>query len=80
MGSSCREVVRDAIMLVCGVTAPVVGDASLEDLGVDSLDLVEVGMVVEEQLGVVLKAEDFEDVMTFEQAVAVFDRAVNIGS
>jgi len=46
-----------------------------EDCGLDSLDLVEVGMVVEDEYGVVLLDKDLTDIKTFGQLVeAVFNR------
>ena len=46
-----------------------------EDCGLDSLDLVEVGTVVEDEYGVVLLDKDLTDIKTFGQLVeAVFNR------
>ena len=39
-------------------------DASLEDLDVDSLDLVELAQIVEDEYGVELKGDDVKDVKT----------------
>lgn len=45
-------------------------DASMvEDLGLDSLDFVDVFVIVEQEFGVTLKAEDFTDVKTLGQFV-----------
>jgi acyl carrier protein len=44
-------------------------EATLEDLDVDSLDLVELAQIVEDEYGVQLKGEDMEDVKTVRQAV-----------
>ena len=44
-------------------------DAKFEDMDVDSLDLVELAQIVEEEYGVQLKGEDMEDVKTVRQAV-----------
>jgi acyl carrier protein len=44
-------------------------DAKFEDLDVDSLDLVELAQIVEDEYGVQLKGEDMEDVKTVRQAV-----------
>jgi acyl carrier protein len=44
-------------------------DASFEALEVDSLDLVELAQIVEEEWKVVLKSEDMKDLATFGQAI-----------
>jgi acyl carrier protein len=44
-------------------------DATLEDLDVDSLDLVELGQIIEERYDVRLEREDFEDVTTAGDAI-----------
>ena len=44
-------------------------DAEFESLDVDSLDLVELAQIVEDDYGVQLKGEDMEGVTTVRQAV-----------
>ena len=44
-------------------------DASLEDLDVDSLDLVELAQIVEDEYGVELKGDDVKDVKTVGDVV-----------
>jgi acyl carrier protein len=44
-------------------------DAEFEALDVDSLDLVELAQIVEEEYGVQLKGEDMEGVKTVGQAI-----------
>ena len=44
-------------------------DAEFEALDVDSLDLVELAQIVEEEYGVQLKGEDMEGIKTVGQAV-----------
>jgi acyl carrier protein len=44
-------------------------EATLEDLDVDSLDLVELAQIVEDDYAVQLKGEDMEGVKTVRQAV-----------
>ena len=44
-------------------------DATFESLDVDSLDLVELAQIVEDEYGVQLKGEDMEGVTTVRQAV-----------
>ena len=70
-----RRVVVNAVVEVCGTDeGRLIDDATLTDLEIDSLDLLEVAMIVEEELGVVVEADDFEDVATLGQTVAVFSR------
>jgi acyl carrier protein len=44
-------------------------EATFESLDVDSLDLVELAQIVEDEYGVQLKGEDMENVKTVRQAV-----------
>jgi acyl carrier protein len=44
-------------------------DAEFESLDVDSLDLVELAQIVEEDYGVQLKGEDMEGVKTVRQSI-----------
>jgi acyl carrier protein len=46
-------------------------EATLESLDIDSLDLTELGQLVEEKYAVRLMPEDFENVSTVGQAVDV---------
>lgn len=44
-------------------------DATFEGLGLDSLDVVELTLVLEEKTGVKLEDEELEDIRTLQQAV-----------
>ncbi len=44
-------------------------DATFEALGLDSLDVVELTLVLEEKTGVKLEDEELEDIRTLQQAV-----------
>jgi acyl carrier protein len=44
-------------------------DATFEDLDVDSLDLVELAQVVEDEFGVQLEGEDVKDLKTVGEAI-----------
>ena len=53
-------------------------EASLKDtLGLDSLDLVDVVVLVEQHFGVTLSAPDFIGVVTFENFYDLLDRKIN---
>lgn len=75
--ATCRSDVVDAVEVVCGLAPDDVDDhATLESLGVDSLDLIEIAMIVEERYPIEPQGEDFEGVTTFGAAVATFDRLI----
>lgn len=44
-------------------------EATLEELDIDSLDLVELGQVAEEEFGVTLEVEHLKDVKTVQDAL-----------
>jgi acyl carrier protein len=44
-------------------------EASFEELDVDSLDLVELAQVVEDEFGIELQGEDMKDLRTVGQAI-----------
>ena len=44
-------------------------DAQLEQIDIDSLDLVELAQIVEDDYGVKLSRDDFEGIATVDQAV-----------
>ncbi len=46
-------------------------EATLKDLDIDSLDLVELAQIIEERLGVTLERDDFKDVATLGEAITV---------
>ena len=51
-------------------------DATFEALDIDSLDLVELAQIVEDEYGVVLKGEDMKELKTVGDAVdLIADRA-----
>jgi acyl carrier protein len=61
--------VREALVEF-GADADQIGrDAELEKLDIDSLDLVELAQIVEDEYGVLLKGEDMEGVRTVGQAI-----------
>ena len=72
---STRRIVVDAVVEVCGTEeSRLVDTATLQDLGIDSLDLLEIGMIVERELDTIVDAEDFDGVGTVGETVQVFDR------
>lgn len=56
-------------------------DATLEDLDIDSLDLVELAQIIEERYDVRLEREDFKDVTTVGGALdAVVRRCTSVAA
>jgi acyl carrier protein len=64
---------RDVAVETLSVDADAVTDAATfkDDLGADSLDLVEVVMALEEKLDISIPEEDLADIKTVGQAVDV---------
>jgi acyl carrier protein len=71
--TATQETVETTIVEAIAKLGPeadqVTRDATFESLDVDSLDLVEVAQVVEEEFGVVLKGEDMEKLNTVGDAI-----------
>lgn len=66
---------KSKFMITIGVDTITENSRLKEDCGLDSLDLVEVGMVIEDDYGVILVDEDLKNIKTFGQLVeAVFNR------
>ena len=65
------EEVKSVIIDVLGVSEDeVTPEASLtDDLGADSLDAVELGMAIEENLGVAISDEDLPNIKTVQDLV-----------
>ena len=55
-------------------------DATFEQLDVDSLDLVEVAQVVEDELGVELRADDVKELRTVGDAIDLIVAKADSGS
>ncbi len=63
------EKIADAIAEIGPEREDVTKEATLESLDVDSLDLVEVGQVIEEEFGVEIKGVDAEKLKTVGDVV-----------
>jgi acyl carrier protein len=53
-------------------------DATFEALGLDSLDLVELTMILDEQVGVKLEDEDLESIETVQQAIDAIAAKISV--
>ena len=73
MATATQESVESTIVEAIAKLGPdadqVTRDATFEALDIDSLDLVEVAQVIEEEFGVVLKGEDMEKLRTVGDAI-----------
>ena len=71
-----RTVVFDALESFGAERDDISPDTTLESLDVDSLDLVELAQIVEDEFGHRLEAEEFKGVVTVGDALAVVERCV----
>ena len=71
--------VRDIIVDKLGVEESVVTEEAsfTNDIGADSLDIVELIMALEEEFDIEIPAEDAEKITTVEEAVNLIKNAVN---
>ncbi len=76
--ASVEEKVKHIIVEQLGVDAEEVkAEASfVDDLGADSLDVVELVMALEEEFGLEISDEDAEKLVSVQQAVAYIDNHV----
>jgi acyl carrier protein len=65
---SVEQVIFDGLKEV-GAEGEITRDSTFEELDVDSLDLVEVAQIVEEEFGVELQGEDVKDLRTVGQVI-----------
>jgi acyl carrier protein len=64
-----ESVITEAIAGFGHATDDVNRDATFEELDVDSLDLVELAQVIEDEFGVVLKGTDVADLKTVGEVI-----------
>jgi acyl carrier protein len=64
-----QERVVEAIASFGPDPSQITRDATFEELDVDSLDLVELAQIVEDEYGVVLKGEDMKELKTVGDAI-----------
>ncbi len=71
------ETVKEIIAEELAVDADeVTADATFDDLGADSLDIVEVVMAFEEEFDIEISDEDAEDINTVQDAVDYIEELV----
>jgi len=78
MASSVEEKVKDLIVQQLGVSeSEVVPEAKfIDDLGADSLDLVELVMALEDEYGIDIPDEDVEKIVTVGDAIKYLQERV----
>ena len=64
-----QERVTEALASFGPDASEITREATFEDLDIDSLDLVELAQIVEDEYGVVLKGEDMKQLMTVGDAI-----------
>ena len=64
-----EQVIFDGLVEVGAERDAVSRNASFEDLDVDSLDLVEVSQIVEDEFGVELEGDDIKDMKTVGEVI-----------
>jgi acyl carrier protein len=64
-----EEKVAETIASFGPQTEPITRESTFEALDVDSLDLVEIAQVIEEEFGVALKGDDVKDIKTVGEAI-----------
>ena len=73
MATVTKEQVQERVVEVLASFGPdastITPEATFEELDVDSLDLVELAQIVEDEYGVVLKGEDMKELKTVGDAV-----------
>ena len=75
-GRDVRSEIVQELSEITGIEAnSLMPDATLQDLDIDSLDLVEFKQIVEDRYEVLLERNDFTDVVTIGHALDVVERA-----
>jgi acyl carrier protein len=73
MATVTKEQVQERVVEALASFGPdasqIVSSATFEELDIDSLDLVELAQIVEDEYGVVLKGEDMKELKTVGDAV-----------
>ena len=77
MEKTVAEKVRQVVSEVLSADTDQITDASsfVDDLGADSLDVVELVMALEEEFEMEIPDEEAEKILTFGQAVAYIEKA-----
>ncbi|HWD86338.1 MAG TPA: acyl carrier protein [Solirubrobacteraceae bacterium] len=78
MATVTKEQIQERVVEALASFGPDVSqitpDATFEELDIDSLDLVELAQIVEDEYGVVLKGEDMKELKTVGDAVELISQ------
>ena len=84
MSTVTKEQVQERVIEALASFGPdasqITPQASFEELDIDSLDLVELAQIVEDEYGVVLKGEDMKELKTVGDAVDLIAARAEAGS
>ncbi|WP_249020423.1 acyl carrier protein [Conexibacter sp. S30A1] len=72
-----QERVVEALASFGPDAADIAPESTFEELDIDSLDLVELAQIVEDEYGVVLKGEDMKELKTVGEAVDLITERAN---
>jgi acyl carrier protein len=67
--TSVEQVIFDGLAEVGAEREQISREATFEDLDVDSLDLVEIAQIVEDEFGVELEGDDVKDLRTVGEVI-----------
>jgi len=76
--ASIGDFIRQTIASMGVDAVNITNESNLDDLGLDSLDVVELIRSVRKQLQIQVAPNDFENVQTIEQAVMLITRKAGI--
>jgi acyl carrier protein len=81
MSAVTKEQVQERVVEALASFGPDASDitpeSTFEELDIDSLDLVELAQIVEDEYGVVLKGEDMKELKTVGEAVDLITERAN---
>lgn len=73
------EIIRRGVVEILGDAAPEVTEQSAigeDGIGIDSLDLIEVVMQVEEELGIAFDSDEFSGIVSIEELLTLIETKV----
>ncbi|MFF8513546.1 acyl carrier protein [Streptomyces sp. NPDC015492] len=68
---NAEQSVRSIVLNVIGSDADLVDATRLQDLGVDSLNIVEIGIKIEKEFGVNISDAELDEIDTFKDLVDI---------
>jgi len=74
MSNLLNAFVAAAVEVVGELPVDITENTPIEDIGIDSLSLIEITMILEDEMDLVLNSKEFEDIETVGDSLAVFER------